>query len=88
MSASVILVIVGIALILLGFTKLRSGGGGFSLSNIGINFGSTNNQTNKVGNIAPTAVTKDQKPDWVGLATAAIGLISTLAGLFKGLSGW
>jgi len=84
MSANFILVIVGIVLILLGLAKLRSGGGGLSLSNIGINFGSTNTQTNKVGNVAPAAATKDKKPDWVGLAIAATGLVTALVGLFKG----
>jgi hypothetical protein len=84
MSANVILVIVGIVLILLGFAKLGSGVGGFSLSNIGINIGSTNTQTNKVGNVAPAAATKSNKPDWVGLAIAAIGLVTALVGLFKG----
>jgi hypothetical protein len=84
MSTNSILIAVGIALILLGLAKLRSGAGGFSLSNVGINIGSTSNQTNKVGNVAPAAATKDQKPDWVGLAIAAIGLVTALVGLFKG----
>jgi hypothetical protein len=84
MSTNSILITVGVALILLGLAKLRSGGGGFSLSNVGINIGSTSTQTNKVGNVAPAAATKDQKPDWVGLAIAAIGLVTALVGLFKG----
>jgi hypothetical protein len=81
MSTNSILIIVGVALILLGLAKLRSGGGGFSLSNVGINIGSTSTQTNKVGNVAPAAAAKDQKPDWVGLAIAAIGLVTALVGL-------
>jgi hypothetical protein len=45
MSINFILVIVGIALILVGLAKLRSGGDGFRLSNVGINIGSTNTQS-------------------------------------------
>jgi len=81
MSTNFILVIVGIALILVGLAKLRSG---VRLSNVGINIASTNTQTNKVGNVAPAAAMKDKKPDWVGLAIAAIGLVTALVGLFKG----
>jgi hypothetical protein len=84
MSTNAILIIVGGALILLGLAKLRNAGGSFSVSNVGINISSTNTQTNKVGDVAPAAATKDQKPDWVGLAIAAIGLVTALVGLFKG----
>ena len=46
MSVNTILVIVGAVLILVGLAKAGQSGG-FSLSNIGINFGGTNTQTNK-----------------------------------------
>ena len=84
MSPNFILIIVGIVLILVGLAKLRSGGNGFSLRNIGFNIGSTNTQTNKVGNVAPRPEPKDKKPDWVGLGITAIGLLTALVGLFKG----
>jgi hypothetical protein len=57
--------------------------GGFSLSNIGINFGGRNTQTNKVGNVTPEGA-KGGKTDWVGLGIAAIGLVTAVIGLFKG----
>ena len=82
MSANAILVIVGAVLILVGLAKAGQSGG-FSLSNIGINFGSTNTQTNKVGNITPGS-SKRGKADWVGLGIAAIGLVTAAVGLFKG----
>jgi hypothetical protein len=82
MSTNLVLIIIGVVLILAGLAKLGSRGGGFRLSNIGINIGSTNTQTNKVGNVAP-ADAKTKKPDWVGLAIAAIGLVTALVGLLK-----
>jgi hypothetical protein len=82
MSVNVILVIVGAVLILVGLAKAGQSGG-FSLSNIGINVGSTNTQTNKVGNVTPVT-TKGGKADWVGLGIAAIGLVTAVVGLFKG----
>jgi hypothetical protein len=82
MSVNVILVIVGAVLIIVGLAKAGQSGG-FSLSNIGINVGGTNTQTNKVGNVTPEAA-KSGKPDWVGLAIAAIGLVTAVIGLFKG----
>jgi hypothetical protein len=82
MSVNAILVIVGALLILVGLAKAGQSGG-FSLSNIGINFGSTNTQTNKVGNVTPE-VAKSGKADWVGLGIAAIGLVTAVIGLFKG----
>lgn len=85
MSTNVILVIVGIVLFLLGLAKL-GGSGGFNLSNFGINFGGEQNQTNRVGNMAPeaTAANRSSKPDWAGLAIATIGLLTALVGLLKG----
>lgn len=82
MSLNAILVVVGAVLILVGLAKAGQSGG-FSLSNIGINFGSTNTQTNKVGNVTPE-LTKGGKADWVGLGVAAIGLLTAVIGLFKG----
>lgn len=82
MSGDAILVIVGVVLILVGLAKAGQSGG-FSLSNIGINFGSTNTQTNKIGNVTPEP-TKGGKADWVGLGIAAIGLVIAVIGLFKG----
>jgi hypothetical protein len=82
MSVNVTLVIVGAVLILVGLAKAGQSGG-FRLSNIGINFGSTNTMTNKVGNVTPEAATGG-KADWVGLGIAAIGLVTAVIGLFKG----
>jgi hypothetical protein len=82
MPVNVIMVIVGAVLILIGLAKWGKSSG-FTLSNIGINFGATNTQTNKVGNVTPES-TKGGKADWVGLGIAAIGLVTTLIGLFKG----
>jgi hypothetical protein len=83
MSTNVVLIIVGIVLFLLGLAKLGRSGG-FNLSNFGINIGGKQNQTNRVGNVAPEA-NKSSKPDWVGLAIAAIGLVIALVGLSKAL---
>jgi hypothetical protein len=82
MSANAILVVVGALLIVIGLVKAGQSGG-FGLSNIGINLGSTNTQTNKVGNVTPEAA-KGSKADWVGLGIAAIGLVTAVVGLFKG----
>jgi hypothetical protein len=82
MSVNAILIIVGGVLIVVGLAKAAQSGG-FSLSNIGINFGGTNTQTNKVGNVT-AASAKGGKADWVGLGIAAIGLVTAVVGLFKG----
>jgi hypothetical protein len=81
MSVNAILVVVGAVLILVGLAKAGQSGG-FSLSNIGINVGSTNTQTNKVGNVTSESA-KGSKKDWVGLGIAAIGLATVVVGLFK-----
>ena len=87
MSTNVVLIVVGAVLFLAGLAKLgRSQSGGFNLSNFGINIGGTNTQTNKVGNVAPDEA-KETKPDWVGLAIAAIGLLTALVGLVGWLKG-
>jgi hypothetical protein len=83
MSTNVILVIVGIVLFLLGLAKLGRSGG-FNLSNFGINIGGEQKQAIRVGNVASSA-NKSSKPDWVGLAIAAIGLLTALVGLSKAL---
>jgi hypothetical protein len=83
MSTNLVLIIVGIVLLLAGLAKLGSSGGGFRLSNVGINIGSTSTQTNKVGNVTPAVDAKSKKPDWVGLAIATIGLVTALVGLLK-----
>jgi len=82
MSINAVLVIVGAVLILVGLAKAGQSGG-MSLSNIGINFGGTTTQNNKVGNVTPEAA-KSGKADWVGLGIAAIGLVTAVIGLFKG----
>jgi hypothetical protein len=82
MSVNIVLIIIGAVLILVGLVKAGQSGG-FSLSNIGINFGGTTTQTNKVGNVMPD-VAKHGKADWVGLGIAAIGLVTAVVGLFKG----
>jgi len=84
MSTNVVLIVVGAVLFLAGLAKFgRSQSGGFNLSNFGINIGGKNTQTNKVGNVAPGEA-KETKPDWVGLAIAAIGLLTALVGWLKG----
>ena len=83
MSENLVLIIVGVALFLVGVAKLGSSGGGFRLSNIGFNIGSTNTQTNEVGNVTSPAKAETKKPDWVGLAIAVIGLVTALVGLLK-----
>jgi len=81
MSTNVVLITVGAVLFLAGLAKLGgSQSGGVNLSNLGINIGGRNTQTNKVGNVDA----KETKPDWVGLAIAAIGLLTALVGLLKG----
>jgi hypothetical protein len=82
MSAKALLVIVGAVLIVVGLAKAGQSGG-FSLSNIGINFGGTTTQSTKVGNVTPES-TKGGRADWVGLGIAAIGLATAIVGLFKG----
>jgi hypothetical protein len=85
MSTNVILIAAGVVLIFAGLAKAGSGqSGGFNLRNFGINIGSTNTQTNKVGNIVPNAA-KTNEPDWVGLTIAGIGLVTAFVGLFKSL---
>jgi hypothetical protein len=82
MSVNSMLVIVGAVLIVVGLIKAGQSGG-LSLSNIGINFGGSTTQTNKAGNMIPSA-SKDARADWIGLGIAAIGLMTALIGLFKG----
>ena len=89
MSTNVILIIVGGVLLLAGLVKMgHRQSGGFSLSNFGVNIGSTNNQSNKVGNITPIAAKtpKPAKPDWVGLAIAVLGLLAALIGFARELA--
>jgi hypothetical protein len=81
MSVKAILITVGVLLILVGLLKAGQSGG-LSLSNLGINFGGTTTQNNKTGNVTQDAG-KSNKPDWVGLGIAAIGLLTALIGLFK-----
>jgi hypothetical protein len=84
MSTNVLLIVLGAVLFLVGLIKLRSSqSGGFNLSTFGISIGGTTTQTTKVGNVTPGAA-KESKPDWVGLAIAAIGLLTALVGGLKG----
>ena len=84
MSASVVMMIVGVVLFLAGLAKLGSRqSGGFSLSNIGINFGGSVTQTNKVGDVAADAA-KVAKTDWVGIIIAVLGLLTAIFGWLKG----
>ena len=64
--------------------RLRnSQSGGFNLSSFGLNIGSRSTQINKVGSVAPGA-DKETKRDWIGLAIAALGLLTALVGWRKG----
>ncbi len=84
MSTNAILIILGAAIFVVGLVKLRSSQtGGFNLSNFGLNIGGRNTQINKVGNVAG-ATDKATKPDWIGLAIAALGLLTALVGWLKG----
>jgi hypothetical protein len=82
MSADTVLVIIGILLIVMGAAELTSGTHGFRLKNVRLEIGGTNTQTNQVGNVTRLPVGKN-RPNWVGLAIAALGLILALIGLFK-----
>jgi hypothetical protein len=82
MSVNAVLVIVPAALILVELAK-EGQSGGFSLSNIGTNFGGTRTQTSKVGNVTPESI-KGGKANWVGLGITTIGLVTAVVGLFKG----
>ena len=84
MSASVVMMIVGVVLFLAGLAKLGSRqSGGFSLSNFGINFGGSVTQTNRVGDVTPGAAAA-AKMDWVGLIVAVLGLLTAIVGWLKG----
>ena len=84
MSPNAILIVIGAVIFAIGLVKLRAGQtGGFNLSNFGLNIGSGNSQTNEVGNVA-TSPDKATKPDWIGLAIAALGLLTALVGWLKG----
>ena len=84
MSTNVLMVVVGAVLFFAGLIKAGSRQiGGFNLRNFGINFGGTVTQTNKGGNVTPGAE-KDSKPEWIGLAIAAIGLLTAIVGWLKG----
>ena len=84
MSPSLILIVIGAVLFFAGLLKIgKNQSGGFSLSNFGINIGSTNTQSAKVGNITPGAG-GEKKTDWMGFAIAALGLLTAVAGWFKG----
>ncbi len=84
MSLSALLIILGAILFLAGLAKLGSRqSGGFKLSNFGIFFGGKNNQNLRVGNVAPGPA-KETKPDWIGLAIAALGFLTALVGWLKG----
>jgi hypothetical protein len=82
MSTNAILVIAGAVIFLIGLARLRSTGG-FNPSNISFNIGSRNTQISKVGNVTGLA-NKETKPDWIGLAIAALGLLTALVGWLKG----
>jgi hypothetical protein len=88
MSTNVILIVVGVLLFLAGLAKLGiSQSGQFNVTNIlkntGLNIGGTQTQVN-VGQTKTPEAAKETKPDWVGLAIAAIGLLTALLGCLKG----
>jgi hypothetical protein len=85
MSTSVILIVIGTAVFFAGLFKLGKGqSGGLTFSNRAITFGGSTNQTNSVGSIAPDP-TGSRKPDWIGLATAGLGLLTAVVGFLKAL---
>lgn len=82
MTVNVTLVVIGVVICVIGLAMLGgSQSGGLGLRNLGFNFGSTNTQTNTVGNIG--GADKKAKPNWVGLAIAVIGFCTAVVGLFK-----
>jgi hypothetical protein len=81
MTANTVLIIIGAVLVVVGLAKAGRSGG-FGLSNFGINFGGETTQTNKIDNVTGGAAA-GTKPDWVGLAIAAIGLVTAGIGLLK-----
>jgi len=84
MSASGVMMLVGVVVFAAGLAKLGSSqSGGFNLSSFGINFGGKITQSTKVGNVTPGAA-KETKQDWVGLAIAGLGLLTALVGWLKG----
>jgi hypothetical protein len=84
MSTNTILIIAGAIVFVVGLLRLRnSQSGGFNLSSFGLNIGSRSTQINKVGSVAPGA-DKETKRDWIGLAIAALGLLTALVGWRKG----
>jgi hypothetical protein len=74
MGAGLVLAVVGI-----GMTR-KEQTGGLGLRNLGINFGGKNNQSIRTGNIR-LAERKD-KPNWIGLATTVIGLLTAIVSFF------
>jgi hypothetical protein len=83
---SIFLKVAGAVLFLAGLGMIasrQSEGFNLILKNFGINFGGKFKQRIKVGNSPPGAA-KETKHDWVGLAIAAIGLLTALVGWLKG----
>ncbi|MGO9672564.1 MAG: hypothetical protein ACLPSF_00040 [Methylocella sp.] len=79
MSENIFLIIAGVVIFIVGVAKQS---GKVTLSNFGINFGSTNTQTIYVAS-APDTAAKKPKHDWIGLAIAALGFFTALVGLLK-----
>ena len=77
------MIIAGVVIFLVGLAKLRSSQTGvYILRNFGFNIGSTNTQSNKIGNI-DSNVEQPPKLDWIGLAATAFGLLTAVVGLIN-----
>jgi hypothetical protein len=48
-----------------------------------LDIGGANASTNRVSNIWSTSAAVKNRPDWIGLAISAIGLVTALPGLFN-----
>ena len=83
MSENIVLIIAGVAIFVVGLAWPK---GGIKLSNFGINVGSTNKQSINVAT-RTSGVAPSKKPDWVGLAIKALGFLTALVGVVRGLNG-
>jgi len=77
------LIIAGVVIFLVALAVQRDG---IKLGNFSINIGSKNRQSFRVGNVVP-GVAPSNKRDWVGLAITALGFLTAVIGVVRGLNG-